>query len=46
MIVVEEMQRFEATNGLMRRLTINNSAPSRHNWEGLLTFLIHRFHVE
>lgn len=46
MITIEEMHRFETTHGLMRRLTINNGAPSRHNWEGVLAFLIHRFHVE
>ncbi|MDB6179167.1 hypothetical protein PAF17_16880 [Paracoccus sp. Z330] len=46
MITVEEMHRFETTHGLMRRLTINNGAPSRHNWEGLLAFLIHRVHGE
>lgn len=45
MIAVEEMHRFEATHGLMRRLTINNGAPSRHNWEGVLAFLIHRVHA-
>lgn len=46
MITLEEMHRFETTHGLMRRLTINNGAPSRHNWEGLLAFLIHRVHAE
>lgn len=46
MIAVEEMQRFETANGLMRRLTVNNGAPSRHSWEGVLAFLIHRVHAE
>ncbi|TXB67460.1 hypothetical protein FQV27_15285 [Paracoccus aurantiacus] len=30
----------------MRRLAANSGAPSRHNWEGLLAFLIQRVHVE
>ncbi len=44
MIAAEEMQRFEATNGLMRR--VNSGAPSRHDWEGVLAYLIRRVHVE
>lgn len=44
MISAEEMQRFEATNGLMRR--VNSGAPSRHDWEGVLAFLIRRVHAE
>lgn len=44
MIAAEEMQRFEATNGLMRR--VSSGAPSRHDWEGVLAYLIRRVHVE
>lgn len=45
-IMVEEMHRFETEHGLMRRLTINNGAPSRYDWEGLFAAMIHRVHVE
>ncbi|WP_348524415.1 hypothetical protein [Paracoccus sp. R12_2] len=44
MIAAEEMQRFETANGLMRR--VSSGAPSRHDWEGVLAYLIRRVHVE
>lgn len=46
LIAVEEMQRFESAHGLMRRLTAHGGAPPRHDWEGLLGFLIQRVHLE
>lgn len=44
MIAAEEMQRFEAVNGLMRR--VNSGAPPRHDWEGVLAYMIRRVHAE
>lgn len=46
LIAVEEMHRFETTHGLMRRINHHSGAPSRHDWEGVLAYLIRRVHLE